>query len=351
MISGRSLLLCVRIVKTSRPQTRVTWDEEEVSSDDNEIVEVKLLMALAEANDVISKEGAINGKWVKISHEKVNQYIIEQISSQKKRILGVDQLTKDPSSSGQKDLVFVKSLADDTKVSIPGVERPWLSEAECFIMPNHDTADESSVYSTPLHPLKKLDDVEPISGPKTIKSILSSSTSKVNSAPAGKLKSVKIEDDPPLAICDIRKPIWYLDSGCSRHMTGVKSYLHKYMEQPGPKVFPRPSQSSTQENIKLKKPITSHLMKDLMLQLTTSTLLKMKDIHLMNIFILLSLLKAPQDRWSREKHIELVNIIGNPVAGMLTRSMAKELGAASAHECLFVYFLSEEEPKKVFEAL
>nr|GEW13057.1 putative reverse transcriptase domain-containing protein [Tanacetum cinerariifolium] len=35
---------------------------------------------------------------------------------------------------------------------------------------------------------------------------------------------------------DIRKPIWYLDSGCSRHMTGVKSYLHKYMEQPGPKV-------------------------------------------------------------------------------------------------------------------
>nr|GEY49007.1 retrovirus-related Pol polyprotein from transposon TNT 1-94 [Tanacetum cinerariifolium] len=36
--------------------------------------------------------------------------------------------------------------------------------------------------------------------------------------------------------CDIKKPIWYLDSGCSRHMTGIKSYLHKYMEQPGPKM-------------------------------------------------------------------------------------------------------------------
>ncbi|GJX38593.1 retrovirus-related pol polyprotein from transposon TNT 1-94, partial [Tanacetum coccineum] len=36
--------------------------------------------------------------------------------------------------------------------------------------------------------------------------------------------------------CDIRKPIWYLDSGCSRHITGVKSYLHKYDEQPRPKV-------------------------------------------------------------------------------------------------------------------
>nr|GEY42529.1 retrovirus-related Pol polyprotein from transposon TNT 1-94 [Tanacetum cinerariifolium] len=60
---------------------------------------------------------------------------------------------------------------------------------------------------------------------------------------------------------------------------------------------------------------------------------------------------APQDRWSKDKHIELVNIIGNPGAGMLTRVMAKELSAASAHECLFVDFLSEEEPKKVSVAL
>nr|GEW27808.1 retrovirus-related Pol polyprotein from transposon TNT 1-94 [Tanacetum cinerariifolium] len=37
--------------------------------------------------------------------------------------------------------------------------------------------------------------------------------------------------------CDIRNPIGYLDSGCSRHMTSVKSYLHKYVEQPGPKVM------------------------------------------------------------------------------------------------------------------
>ncbi|GJV09574.1 retrovirus-related pol polyprotein from transposon TNT 1-94, partial [Tanacetum coccineum] len=337
------------------------WDEEEVSSDDNEMVEVKVLMALAEENDVVSKEGAKNGEWVKISmrkvhtllemednddrktyldylcidlnyveeqrnnllskhrdlvHElnackeqllvlkqakldfltmqhvnteilkenknlraelkelvaitetwlnssnKVNQCISEQIPSQKKRILGVDQLTKDLSSSGQKDLVFVKSSADDTKVSIPGVERPWLSEAEGFILPNHDTGmilpaesqrntidpsvgvtdssatdydsvDESSVCSTPLPPLKKLDGTEPISGPKTIKSILRSKSTfkaktlkgviinepssalakdnksslalKVNSASAGKLKSMKIKDDPPLAIFDEKR--------------------------------------------------------------------------------------------------------------------------------------------------
>nr|GEY46098.1 hypothetical protein [Tanacetum cinerariifolium] len=46
------------------------WDEEEVSSDDNEMVEIKVLMALAEDNDSISKEGARNGEWVKISIRK-----------------------------------------------------------------------------------------------------------------------------------------------------------------------------------------------------------------------------------------------------------------------------------------
>ncbi|GJW18635.1 retrovirus-related pol polyprotein from transposon TNT 1-94 [Tanacetum coccineum] len=57
---------------------------------------------------------------------------------------------------------------------------------------------------------------------------------------------------------------------------------------------------------------------------------------------------APQDRLSKDKHIKLVNIIGNLGAGMLTRAMTS---AASAHECLFVDFLSEEKPKMVFEAL
>ncbi|GJS92658.1 retrovirus-related pol polyprotein from transposon TNT 1-94 [Tanacetum coccineum] len=60
---------------------------------------------------------------------------------------------------------------------------------------------------------------------------------------------------------------------------------------------------------------------------------------------------VPQDRWSRDQHIELVNIIGDPGEGMLTRSMAAKLTAASASECLFADFLSEIEPKKVSEAL
>ncbi|GKA24360.1 retrovirus-related pol polyprotein from transposon TNT 1-94 [Tanacetum coccineum] len=57
------------------------------------------------------------------------------------------------------------------------------------------------------------------------------------------------------------------------------------------------------------------------------------------------------DRWSRDQHIELVNIIGDPGEAMLTRSMAAKLTAALASECIFADFLFEIEPKKVSEAL
>ncbi|GKB40746.1 hypothetical protein Tco_0885688 [Tanacetum coccineum] len=194
--------------------------------------------------------------WLKSSN-KVNQCISEQIPTQKRKILGIDQLTEDTSSSGPKDPVFVKSSTDNSEVSINGSNKPKLSETEDSTMSNHDTGkvpsnesqrnttdhstvvsdssavdydsvDESSVCSTPLSPLEKLTGAEPISGPKTIKSILkskstfkaetlkgiiinepssalargnkSSSVFKTNSAPTGKLKDVKIEDDPPLAI-------------------------------------------------------------------------------------------------------------------------------------------------------
>ncbi|GKC25797.1 hypothetical protein Tco_1027947 [Tanacetum coccineum] len=60
---------------------------------------------------------------------------------------------------------------------------------------------------------------------------------------------------------------------------------------------------------------------------------------------------APQNKWSRDKDIKLVNIVGNPGAGMLIRKMAKELSAALADKCFFVDFLSKEEPKMFFEAL
>ncbi|GJT22347.1 hypothetical protein Tco_0892284 [Tanacetum coccineum] len=161
------------------------WDKEEVSSNENEAIE--------------------------------------------KKILGIDQLTQDTSSSGPKDLVFVKSSADNSKVSITGSNKPKLSKVEDSTLSNHDTGKWMNLqFIVPPSSLEKLNGVEPISRPKTIKSILklkftfkaetlkgiiinesfsatargnkSSPAFKTNSAPAGKLKNVKMEDDPLLAI-------------------------------------------------------------------------------------------------------------------------------------------------------
>ncbi|GJY96524.1 putative reverse transcriptase domain-containing protein, partial [Tanacetum coccineum] len=182
------------------------WDEEEVSSDDNEVTKVKALMALTDEERCIS----------------------EQIPTQKKKILRIDHLTEDTSSFRPKDPVFIKLLADNSEMSITGSNNPKLSGAKDFTLSNHDTADESSVSSTSLPPLEKLTGAELVFGPKTIKLTLkskstfnaetlkgiiinepssapvrgnkSSSASKTNSAPVGKLKNVKTEEDPPLAI-------------------------------------------------------------------------------------------------------------------------------------------------------
>ncbi|GJY70088.1 hypothetical protein Tco_0473070 [Tanacetum coccineum] len=327
-VSGASASNSTQVKNKGLITKTYEWDEEEVSSDENEVDEVKVLMALTDDERVaVGKESAKNGEWVKISmkkvhtllemednddrkyfldylcidlnyveeqrnnilskhrdivHElntckeqlivlkqakldfltmqhvnteilkknqnlrkelkeltnitetwfdsynKVNQCISEQIPTQKKRILRVDQHTEDPSSSGQKDVVFVKSSADDTKVSTPESQVNTTDPPAAVTNSSateYDSADESSVCSTPLPPLEKLAGAEPVFGPKTIKSILKSnytfkaealkgvtinepssapakakaSTSKTNSAPTGKLKNVKTKDDLPLA--------------------------------------------------------------------------------------------------------------------------------------------------------
>ncbi|GJT43879.1 retrovirus-related pol polyprotein from transposon TNT 1-94 [Tanacetum coccineum] len=82
-----------------------------------------------------------------------------------------------------------------------------------------------------------------------------------------------------------------------------------------------------------------------------------KDIPPMNIFILMNLLKRYQTNRNDVSFIEPYEcpepaVLKTEVssdqngAGMLTRAIAKELSATSAHECLFIDFLSEEEPKK-----
>nr|GEZ99075.1 hypothetical protein [Tanacetum cinerariifolium] len=175
-------------------------DEEKVSSDDNE-------MNLADESSVCSTPlpplEKLNGV-EPVFGPKTIKSILKSKSTFKAEVLKgiiINEPSSTPAKGNKSDLA--------SKVnSIP--------------------ADESSVCSTPLPPLEKLNGVEPVFGPKTIKSILKSKStfkaevlkgiiinepsstpakgnksdlaSKVNSIPAGKLKKVKIKDDPPLAI-------------------------------------------------------------------------------------------------------------------------------------------------------
>ncbi|GKE68121.1 retrovirus-related pol polyprotein from transposon TNT 1-94, partial [Tanacetum coccineum] len=58
---------------------------------------------------------------------------------------------------------------------------------------------------------------------------------------------------------------------------------------------------------------------------------------------------TPQNRWSREKHNKLVNIVSEPNVGVTTRSRFRDYKAISANECLYANFISEIEPKKVID--
>ncbi|GKA85798.1 hypothetical protein Tco_0807452 [Tanacetum coccineum] len=145
------------------------WDEKDVSSDDTNMTEVK------------------------------------------KRILGLDQLTEDLSSSKQTDLVFVKSSTKDIKVSISGIERPSFSKAGGFALPNHDTCRILPAKSqvTITNPSVAITDSSATEYDSANESLVCSThlpllekiaASKRNSAPTGKLKNVNIEDDIPLVI-------------------------------------------------------------------------------------------------------------------------------------------------------
>ncbi|GJS11044.1 reverse transcriptase domain-containing protein [Tanacetum coccineum] len=235
---------------TSTLATAITADGNFDLIDDIEKVHVNIEILKENKNlrTELKELKAITETWLNSSN-KVNQYISEKIPSQKKRIMGVDQFTKDPSSSGQKDLVFVKSSADDTKVTILGVERPWFLELKGFILPNYDILCGSYDHDTNGHnriiSLKR--EINPRNHQHAFKRCEACDSSThtttdhydiewfkrgeaLQAKKAEALKSTRAESS------NANRSKTPTKSGCSRHMTGVKSYLHKYVEQPGPKV-------------------------------------------------------------------------------------------------------------------
>ncbi|GKE16696.1 hypothetical protein Tco_1424273, partial [Tanacetum coccineum] len=87
------------------------WDEEEVSNDEEE-TRVQVLMALADDELSVGKSHARNGEWVDITMKK-------QIPSQKKKILGGEQLTETSFVSEVKNNSFVPAYLDYDHEMVP----------------------------------------------------------------------------------------------------------------------------------------------------------------------------------------------------------------------------------------
>nr|GEW29114.1 uncharacterized mitochondrial protein AtMg00810-like [Tanacetum cinerariifolium] len=324
------------------------WDEEEVSSNDDEMIELKVLMALADDNVAVSKEGTRNGEWVKISMRKAYTNPIDRDN----KVLG--------------SFLCVLLLLFPAE-SQRNTTNPLVAVTDSSVT-DYDSTNKSSVCSTPPPSLEKL--------PAPAKDNKSAPASKINSALTGKLKNMKTEDDPPLAIIHNHKDHlgkfkekaddgYLLGYSLVSNAFSVFNTRRKQTEETYHITF-----YESLDAIKFTKPLVDNIniaeseryppneylhsyepfSKNPKLN---STLVK--DTLVLNIIPILIVLSSsipsivspfPQDRWSQDKHIKLVNIISDPAARMLTRAMAKELNAASAHECLFVDFMSEEESKK-----
>nr|GEW07946.1 hypothetical protein [Tanacetum cinerariifolium] len=165
----------------------------------------------------------------------------------------------------------------------------------------------------------------------------------------------------------IMEPIWYLDSRCSRSMTDVKSYLHKYVEQQGSKVVFGDNSSCITEGYGLvnyggyssvskafKVYNTNRQQIEETYHVTFDESIQYKVDYDISYYVIprgRSLTKLTQENHvpevivSNEHDVPLTEDIEDPL------DLINTLTTALAGECLFADNLSEIEPKKVSESL
>ncbi|GKD62209.1 retrovirus-related pol polyprotein from transposon TNT 1-94 [Tanacetum coccineum] len=274
------------------------WDEEEVL-DDEEVTQVKVLMALANDELTVGKNHAqnakldvvtfqiqnteltksnhalqeqlkeekkINEKWL-TSSKRVSQCISEQIPHQKKKVLGGELFTESSSKMNENENLFIPASIGYDHEMVPKF-KDWVERFNPDSkLPNFNTgrilvperaSPSSEVESLTFQPhspkerpcLGIMKHTKPETQDSLNKNVLGtvtvSKTEPTTPSVPNEVKNIEQESKineltkhVQMLINEkrhIREPIWYLDSGCSKSMTGVKSYLHKYVEQPCLKV-------------------------------------------------------------------------------------------------------------------
>nr|GFA90337.1 hypothetical protein [Tanacetum cinerariifolium] len=115
----------------------------------------------------------------------------------------------------------------------------------------------------------------------------------------------------------------------------------EFVDHPALNELDQPESADHLESAETQDNVIIDLISDI--QLSPTTIPPSADVIIQT--------SVPQDRWSRENYIELVNIIGEPLTGITTRTRVRDSDATLSHECLYVNFLSKMELKNLIEAL
>ncbi|GJW62804.1 retrovirus-related pol polyprotein from transposon TNT 1-94 [Tanacetum coccineum] len=236
--------------------------------DNEELTQVKVLMALADDELTVGKNHVHNGEWIDITLRKVNILLsmdedadwknyLKYINVDLKDELLVLKQAKLEAGTFQiqnTELTKLNHALQEQLKEERKINEKWLTSSkkvsQCINwverhnpdnkLPNFNTrrilVPESQAVNECVKPTKASNDPE-----------LSKDSESESLTPLPPLKN--LHGASLSSKRHIKEPIWYLNSGCSRSMTGVKSYLHKYVEQPGPKVvFGDNSSCITEEN-------------------------------------------------------------------------------------------------------
>ncbi|GJQ93282.1 retrovirus-related pol polyprotein from transposon TNT 1-94 [Tanacetum coccineum] len=192
------------------------WDEKEVS-DDEEETQVKVYMALVYDELFVGNNNARNGEWIDITMKK----------------------GASPSSE-----VMTLTYQDHSPRKRPGLGTMKRIKPVTYESSNKSVSGPI-IFNENINFTKKIQESKSVNPqPESSKSVNSSKLSQDSKSNGKNIDSsilyyMKCKKEDHRATdhdIHVREPIGYLGSGCSGSMTGVKSYLHKYVEQLGHKV-------------------------------------------------------------------------------------------------------------------
>nr|GEW41636.1 retrovirus-related Pol polyprotein from transposon TNT 1-94 [Tanacetum cinerariifolium] len=288
------------------------WDEEEVS-DDKEITQVKVLMALADDELGVGKNNVKNCEWINITMRK--QQLKEEKGVNEKWLNSSNKVAS--SSSEFMPLTYQEHSPKERH----GLVSPISINHEKYTLVIFDEYSRTDNGTGCRN-----QELESFCDEKGISQNFSSPyTTKQNGVAERKNKTL-IKANTSLTE-DTKGP----------HDLVNKEGTHEQIvqnEQNNNQPFKGHLGNNTKTTISITKLSVPEITQSLVIHHAYTS------SHL-----------APQDRWSRDQHIEFVNIVGKPTEGMLTKSMAAKLTATLASKCIFAEFLFEIKPKKVFDAL